>query len=203
MGVFISCNYRCILVETFRGLFRRKGYGLVDAHRAAQLKQESVYRIPERPVTAGAPPHLVAARGVSLMTERLFLIVVFPLITLMFVSCTAPGTTYKVATTSTSSGFGLNAGLEGQLDGQTNGDGTACFWITNANVTTVLLWPRGFSAQGNPLEINDDKGRRLAQVGKQIALRGGLGQTPPAGPIFGCSGTHQVWVVAEVVPLSQ
>jgi hypothetical protein len=158
---------------------------------------------PQRKVGAGAPPHLVAARGFSLMTERLFLIVAFPLIVLMFVGCTAPGIKYKVATTSTSSGFGLNSRLEGQLDGQTNGDGTACFWISNANVTTVLLWPRGFSAQGDPLEIHDDKGRRLAQVGEQIALRGGRGQTPPAGPIFGCSGTHQVWVVAEVVPLGQ
>jgi hypothetical protein len=137
------------------------------------------------------------------MTERLCPIVALPLIALIFASCTAPGITYKVATTSTSSGFGLNAGLQGQLDGQTNGDGTACFWITNANATTVLLWPRGFSAQGDPLEIHDDKGRMLAQVGKQIALRGGRGQTPPAGPILGCSGTHQVWVVAEVVPLSQ
>ena len=137
------------------------------------------------------------------MTERLFRIVAFPLITLMFVSCTAPGFKYKVATTSTSSGFGLNARLQGQLDGQTNGDGTACFSVTNGNETTVLLWPRGFSAQGDPLEIHDDKGRRLAQVGEQIGVRGGRGQTPPAGPILGCSGTHQVWAVAEVVPLSQ
>jgi hypothetical protein len=137
------------------------------------------------------------------MPERPSPIAALPLITLIFASCTAPGITYKVATTSTSSGFGLNSRLEGQLDGQTNGDGTACFWITSGNVRTVLLWPRGFSAQGDPLEIHDDKGQSLAQVGKQIALRGGRGQTPPAGPIFGCSGTHQVWVVAEVVPVSQ
>jgi hypothetical protein len=145
----------------------------------------------------------VISFGVSPATKRFCLTAIVFAVALILISCSGPGiSAYKLATVSSSSGLGLNAKLEGPLAGKTNDDGTACLWITDSGVTTVLIWPQGFSAQGTPLEIHDGKGQRVAQVGHRVALRGGLGQPPPSGSVLGCGEVRRVWIVAEVVPLN-
>jgi hypothetical protein len=180
------------------------GPRISNASLTAPSGWESADRIPPRTATPGRLINACGSAPRSLLSNIVFLTTIFGLITLVISGCTASGSaprTYRVATTLAASGFGLTARLQGLLAGETNSDGTACFSITQDNVKTVLIWPSGFSAQGTPLEIRDESGRALAEVGKQIALSGGPGQTPVTAPILGCSEVRQVWVVAEVVPL--
>ena len=110
-----------------------------------------------------------------------------------------PRPTFLVATTSASPGFGFNARLQGKLQGKTNSDGTACFFVTQGSLRTILVWPQGYLARGNPLEVLNENGHSIGQIGQEIALRGGLGQT---GLVAGCGNAAQTFAVAEVVPLN-
>lgn len=127
----------------------------------------------------------------------------FPILSLVmalvFSSCAGAGN-YRVATHSSPSGFGFDATLQGVLAGKANIDGTACFSVTNEGITTVLVWPQGYSASGSPLQVLDQQGHAVGTVGQSIHLRGGLGPDPASTPVLGCSGAQQVWLVAEVVP---
>jgi hypothetical protein len=105
---------------------------------------------------------------------------------------------YKVATGYSSvEGLGFDSGLDGLLGGQTNGDGTACFWIGDGASRMVLVWPQRFSAGGHPLAIIDGKGHALATVGQYVGLRGGRA---PEGSdrALGCPRTQE-FLVGEVV----
>jgi hypothetical protein len=77
---------------------------------------------------------------------------------------------YKVATwysRTPSAGF-LTSGT-GVLGGQTNADGSACFWlVSDGEGRSALEWPPGYSARGNPLSIFDEKGQMIATVGEVI-----------------------------------
>jgi hypothetical protein len=107
--------------------------------------------------------------------------------------------TYRVATAySSTPGIGFDGGSSGILGGQTNQDGTACFWVGSGQDQAALVWPEGYSAHGNPLAISDGRGRVLATVGQYVALRGGLapeGSKPP----LGCPATAQQFLAAEVL----
>jgi hypothetical protein len=104
---------------------------------------------------------------------------------------------YKVATApGTVSALSRSDGL---LAGKTNGDGTACFWIGDGQDRTWLVWPQGYSAEGNPLTIVDQNGRVLATVGKRVALGGRRDEGPAT--VQGCTGAGQVWVVGGLTKL--
>jgi hypothetical protein len=107
--------------------------------------------------------------------------------------------TYRVATAYSSiPGLGFDGGRSGVLGGQTNQDGTACFWVGSGQDQAALVWPEGYSAHGNPLAISDAKGRVLATVGQYVALRGG---NAPEGskPPLGCPASAQQFLTAEVL----
>ena len=101
---------------------------------------------------------------------------------------------YKVATwyaTSPSTGS-LTSGT-GLLSGQTNVDGSACFWLGSGDDRAALLWPPGYSARGNPLSVFDAKGHLIATVGEVITLDGGKApEDVIAMGIFGCPKTPLV-----------
>ena len=61
------------------------------------------------------------------------------------------GITYKIATAAERSDFMHLARTDGVLNGQTNADGTACFWLGDVTSGVALSWPYGYSARGNPL----------------------------------------------------
>jgi hypothetical protein len=98
---------------------------------------------------------------------------------------------YKVATWySPTPEIGFQSSTTGVLDGQTNADGSACFWLGNGEDRTALLWPPGYSARDKPLSIFDAKGHMIATVGELVTLGGGLTSDDViAKGIFGCPKT--------------
>lgn len=111
------------------------------------------------------------------------------------------GDTYKIATASTLSAAIQHARAEGVLHGQTNNDGTACFWIDDAPDSRALSWPYGFSARGNPLAVYDDTGHRLVAVGQFVVMDGGL-LADDVHSIVGCPDLIQFWGVGRVALLA-
>ena len=50
--------------------------------------------------------------------------------------------------------------FDGEADAQLNLDGTAYVSIGWRTIHTVILWPRGYTARGNPLVVFDADGKR-------------------------------------------
>ena len=101
---------------------------------------------------------------------------------------------YKVATWSaTTPSIGSLSSGTGLLGGQTNADGSACFWLGSGEDRAALLWPPGYSAHGNPLSIFDAKGQMIATVGEVVTLDGGVAPEDVISKgIFGCPKTPLV-----------
>jgi hypothetical protein len=101
---------------------------------------------------------------------------------------------YKVATWySPTPEIGFLSSSTGVLRGQTNADGSACFWLGSGEDRAALLWAPGYSARDNPLSIFDAKGHRIATVGELVTLGGGLAPDDViAKGIFGCPKTPLV-----------
>jgi hypothetical protein len=106
------------------------------------------------------------------------------------------GPEYKIATATQPSDVMMLAQAVGVLGGQTNADGTACFWLGGAD-GTALFWPYGYSARTNPLAVYDDSGNRVAAVGQTVTMAGGL-MGDDVHSITGCSGFTLYWGVGEV-----
>jgi hypothetical protein len=101
---------------------------------------------------------------------------------------------YKVATwyATTPAAGSLTSGT-GLLGGQTNADGSACFWLGSGEDRAALLWPPGYSARANPLSIFDEKGQMIATVGEVVTLDGGVApENVIAKSVFGCPKTPLV-----------
>jgi hypothetical protein len=100
---------------------------------------------------------------------------------------------YRVATSAT-----INThAVDRPLLGQTNNDGTACFWITWESVRIALVWPAGYIARAAPLSIDDRNGNQIAVVGQRWIF--GLGNTDGiAHNVLGCYGFLHAWPVATV-----
>ncbi len=117
-------------------------------------------------------------------------------------ACGGPASTatvsYKIATASVRSNSINPARADGVLGGQTNGDGSACFWLSTGRDKIALSWPYGYSARVSPLTIYDDTGKPLAQVGEIVTMAGGL-LPDNVHSITGCTGFTKFWGVGEVV----
>jgi hypothetical protein len=85
----------------------------------------------------------------------------------------------------------------GILQGQVNGDGTACFWLGTSSGGQPLSWPYGYSARANPLAVYDDTGGRVATVGQRVSLTGGR-MPDNVHSIAGCAGFTQFFGVGQV-----
>jgi hypothetical protein len=105
---------------------------------------------------------------------------------------------YNVAT-FTANVTGLSR-AEGTLAGQTNGDGSACFWIGEGTNRFFLVWPQGYSAKGGTLGIVDQAGRMRATTGKRVAV-GGHRDDRAGVSVQGCTGVGEPWLVGEVIEL--
>ena len=111
-------------------------------------------------------------------------------------SSNASGSKVYTVATSNSSVHTL-ARIQGVLAGQSNADGTACFWLPEAGGERMaLIWPHGYSARGNPLSVVDDNGHNLATVGRMVALGGNKDLAPQR--VIGCSASQTVWYVGAV-----
>lgn len=145
-------------------------------------------------IRAICPPHGRLGRFACRLSRAAACLAIIFLVS----ACVPPGpASFAVATAPSSpSDAGWTARLEGVLKGQSNNDGSACFWVERDGTKTVLVWPANYSGRGMPLTIVDAKGNKLAGVGQYVILRGGLG---PSGPLVGCSQASRVWIVAEVL----
>jgi hypothetical protein len=65
--------------------------------------------------------------------------------------------------------------------------------------SAALIWPSGYTAQGSPLSIYDAHGARVAVVGTQVTIGGGLAPDEPQVSVLGCTGFQRAWIVGDVV----
>ena len=79
----------------------------------------------------------------------------------------------------------------GTADAQLNFDGTACLSIVWKTTRTVILWPLGYTAQGNPLAVYDGHGRQVLVAGEKQSLSGGQVVASRERKVAGCSGFTQ------------
>ena len=111
------------------------------------------------------------------------------------------GAKYQVATYAGSfSMFALMGPTT--LAGQANHDGTACLWVGSGSDRTVLIWPAGYVAEGEPLRVLDAAGNQVAFVGRQTSFGGGFsiqGDGDPR-PVLGCGKVTKAWSVGPMRP---
>jgi hypothetical protein len=81
--------------------------------------------------------------------------------------------------------------LGGTADAQLNFDGTACFSIVWKTTHTAIVWPPGYTAQGNPLAVYDGRSRQVMVAGEKLSLGGGQVVSSRARKVAGCSGFTQ------------
>ena len=132
-------------------------------------------------------------------------------IVLAAVWASAGTVTYRVATVPAPSNGSQLALATGQLGGQANVDGTACFWLGTGQ-QEAILWPYGFTARGSLLSlarplsapapagrlaVYDHSGRRVAEVGQIVVMGGGV-LSNDVRSITGCAGFARVWRVGLV-----
>lgn len=68
---------------------------------------------------------------------------------------------------------GMDALGIGKLAGKSQ-DGIGCFWlISPSGLKTALVWPFGFTAGSDPLEVLGGDGQLIAEPGDQVELGGG------------------------------
>jgi len=76
-------------------------------------------------------------------------------------------------------------------------DGTYCVWLTDRGRPEAVLWPPGYRARLDPLEILDQTGRVVAREGEMLAVGGGAVPVDPALPSsLGQSGAFYIQVIA-------
>ncbi|HXN57343.1 MAG TPA: hypothetical protein VN912_02030 [Candidatus Angelobacter sp.] len=88
--------------------------------------------------------------------------------------------------------------FDGTADAQFNLDGTACVSIVWRKTKTAILWPRGYTARGNPLAVYDEQGKQVLVAGETLSR---TFLQPPLGwgqvlsrrvrDVKGCSGFSQ------------
>jgi hypothetical protein len=89
----------------------------------------------------------------------------------------------------------------GTADAQLNFDGTACLSIVWKMTRTVIVWPLGYTAQGNPLAVYDGHGRQVLVAGDKQPLSGGQVMSSRARKVAGCSGfTQSIAYVPSPLP---
>ena len=112
----------------------------------------------------------------------------------------------SLPTTDHPEGTGLDARLEGRLEGRAD---TGCVWLVpdeadlpGGRVATV--WPRGFTALWDPLRLMRRDGELVATEGDVLLTGGGLvPMSPPVPPVpEPCRTGDRVWMVSKVQEVS-
>jgi hypothetical protein len=91
--------------------------------------------------------------------------------------------------------------LDGTADAQLNFDGTACVSTVWRNTRTAIVWPSGYTAQGNPLAVYDTSAKQVLVAGEKLSLGGGQVMSSRARKVAGCSGfTQSIAFVPAALP---
>ena len=133
--------------------------------------------------------------GAAVQPSRLLALLMVVLVTGCATSASITGD-YQVATHPVSD-MSRQARAEGTLQGQINGDGTACFWLGAGKDRAVIVWPDGYFARSSPISVFDENRNRVGEVGSSIVLSGGV--LASTAKVTGCSDFSQVWFVGEVL----
>jgi hypothetical protein len=88
------------------------------------------------------------------------------------------------------------AALLGMLEGGEAGPDRWCLWLRSATGHRVpVIWPAGFRARLDPLEVLNPSGQAVARAGEHLVLGGGFRAVDPADP---CSlGQDQAFYVQD------
>jgi len=68
----------------------------------------------------------------------------------------------------------------GRVTGGVAADGTYCVWLTDRGEREAVLWPPGYRARLDPLEILDPDGQIVAREGDMLIVSGGTVPVDPA-----------------------
>jgi hypothetical protein len=88
----------------------------------------------------------------------------------------------------------MQALLTGTLTGGTVSSGQYCVWIVSRTGGKVpVVWPAGFKARAQPLEVTNAAGAVFARAGQKIGLTGGSGRAAPGNAcMLGASNAFYV-----------
>jgi hypothetical protein len=91
------------------------------------------------------------------------------------------------------------AGLLGVLEGEEAGPGRWCLWMRADTGNRIpVLWPAGYHARLDPLEVLNASGQVFARAGERLVLGGGF---RPADLDDPCSlGRDRVFYVQDETP---
>jgi hypothetical protein len=81
--------------------------------------------------------------------------------------------------------------FDGKADAQLNLDGTACVSVVWRNTRTAILWPDGYTAQGNPLAVYDISDKQVLVAGQSLSIGGGQVFSSRARKVTGCAAFKQ------------
>ena len=84
----------------------------------------------------------------------------------------------------------------GRLTGGVAADGTYCVWLTDRGESEAVLWPPGYRARLDPLEILDPDGQIVAREGDMLVVSGGTVPVDPAPGSLGQSAAFYIQAIA-------
>ena len=94
----------------------------------------------------------------------------------------------------------MNALLGGPIAGRADTlRKQACFWINEGTDRFILLWPRGYVAENDPLRVLNQSRDVVGKVGQEVSLGGGaapIGNGTPGLEACGAPAAVHGWVVA-------
>jgi len=86
----------------------------------------------------------------------------------------------------------------GTLAGGPRPGGQYCVWLVDRGMTLAVIWPRGYRARLNPLEIVNPAGTVIAREGDTLTVVGGLIDVDPSRP---CSlGQSSAFAINVIEP---
>jgi hypothetical protein len=84
----------------------------------------------------------------------------------------------------------------GRLTGGVAADGTYCVWLTDRGEPQAVLWPPGYRARLDPLEILDPDGQIVAREGDMLVVSGGTVPVDPAPSTLGQGAAFYIQAIA-------
>ncbi|HXS23204.1 MAG TPA: hypothetical protein VN719_03160 [Gemmatimonadales bacterium] len=84
----------------------------------------------------------------------------------------------------------------GRLTGGTAPDGTYCVWLTDRGESQAVLWPPGYQARLDPLEILDQDGQIVAREDDMLVVSGGVVHVDPAPCTLGQTAAFYIQAIA-------
>jgi hypothetical protein len=122
------------------------------------------------------------------------------LVALLLAGCArAQADAVAVPTHGPTGGYSDTASIEGRLAGDQSAGG-ACLWLVEGNgERRLIIWPHGFRARLDPLQLLDEQGGVVATEGQYIRAGGGYLPPDPGGP---CPTDGEVARVDEIVAVT-